>query len=317
MHNGRAGRTGFGGRMRGWPPSSPCWRRWGRRSSPMRPSWAGAGSPGRCSRNAPPGKMAGPVTVKASEVPKMLGYLELGQRSGAKSAAAEHLRDRAATINGCSATSRRTSACCSPPRAIEARFAERWTIAEGDRISLPGVDLDVVKLSADSITLREAKSGREMTWEGKVVPKDEPLTEVCHGGLRRAINSAKWSARNMMPSRRARAETVRRRRRRQLLRPLEDGGAGARGGVHHLAGGQVPGLAGRHAHRDAVDPQGREGPELRRHHRALDGELGRVESMVVGITRYRVEAKPDSADAASRSSTGSSSLPTSSIRPTR
>src|SRR5262245_800708 len=41
--------------------------------------------------NAPPGKMAGSVTVKASEGPRVLGYLELGQRSGAKSAAAEHL----------------------------------------------------------------------------------------------------------------------------------------------------------------------------------------------------------------------------------
>jgi len=244
-------------------------------------------------RNAPPGKMAGPVTVKAGEVPKVLGYLELGQRSGAKSAAAEHLvvmRRDGQWQFGNKSQNKRVLLTTS---RFESRFAERWTIAEGDRFSLPGVTLDVVKLGADSLTLREAKSGREMTWDSKVVPKDEPVTEVCHSGLRRAINGAKWWARNMVPADRPELKLF-----------------GVGGGVNCSDRWKMETLAPEaffitwQAGKFLASPgamrvetllarKGQKGQSFSDIVVPYDGDLGRIESMVVGITRYRLEAKPD------------------------
>jgi len=244
-------------------------------------------------RNAPPGKMSGPVIVKASEAPKVLGYLELGQRAGAKSAAAEHLlvaRRDGQWLFGNKSQNKRVMFTTS---RFEARFAERWTIAEGDRISMPGVDMDVVKLTSDTITLREAKSGREAIWEGKVVPKGETVTEVCAGGLRRAINSAKWSVRNMVPED------------RPELRLFSIGG-----GVNCSDRWKMDALTPEavfiawQAGKFLVAPggmrietlltrKGQKGQSFADIVVPLESDIGHIESMVVGITRYRVEAKAD------------------------
>jgi len=244
-------------------------------------------------QNAPPGKMAGSVTVKASDGPKTLGYLELGQRSGAKSAAAEHLlvvNRNGQWFFGNKSQNKRVLLTTT---RFEARFAERWTMQEGDRISLPGVDVDVVKLTADSMTLREAKSGREMSWEGKVVTKNEPFIEVCNGGLRRAINSAKWSARNMVPQD------------RPELRLFSIGG-----GVNCSDRWKMETLAPEavfitwQAGKFLIAPGAMRLETLLKHKNEkgqsfsdivvpLTSDIGTIESMVVGITRYRVDAKPD------------------------
>jgi cell division protein FtsW len=244
-------------------------------------------------QNAPPGKMAGPVTVKASEGPKVLGYLELGQRSGAKSAAAEHLfvvKRGGQWHFGNKSQNKRVLLTTTK---FSSRFAERWTIAEGDRISLPGIDLDVVTLTADSLTLRETKSGREMSWQGKAVPKGEPVTEVCASGLRRAINGAKWSVRNMVPSSSPEQRlfsigggvNCSDRWKMETLQP-EAVFVSWQAGKFLVAPGtmRLETLLKRKNEKgqgfnDIVVP--------------LDGELGHIESIVAGITRYRVDAKPD------------------------
>jgi cell division protein FtsW (lipid II flippase) len=147
-------------------------------------------------QNAPPGKLGGAIAVKTSELPKVLGYLELGQRSGAKSAAAQHLlvaRQDGQIVFGNKTQNKRVLLTTD---RFAARFVERWELGEGDRISFPNADIVVVRLTRDTIVLRDQKTQREMAWEGKVVPKGEPITEVCAGGLRRGINAVKWMGRD-------------------------------------------------------------------------------------------------------------------------
>jgi cell division protein FtsW len=244
-------------------------------------------------QNAPPGKMAGPVTVKASEGPKVLGYLELGQRSGAKSAAAEHLLVLNRGGQWFFGNKSQNKRVLLTTTRFEARFAERWTITEGDRISLPGIDVDVVKLTADSLTLREAKSGREMTWEGKVVTKGEPITDVCASGLRRAINSAKWSVRNMVPEDRPELKlfslgggvNCSDRWKMETLQP-EAVFISWQAGKFLVAPGAM-------RLETLLKRKNEKGQGFNDIIVPLNGDLGHIESMVVGITRYRVDAKPD------------------------
>jgi cell division protein FtsW (lipid II flippase) len=243
--------------------------------------------------NAPPGKMAGAITIKASEAPKVLGYVELGQRSGAKSAAAEHLLVARRDNQWVFGNKAQTKRVLLTTTRFEARFAERWTIAQGDRISLPGVDIDVVEVSGDTLTLRNAKSGREVRWDGRLTPKGEPVTEVCLGGLRRAINSAKWSSRNLVPED------------RPELRVFSIGGGvncSDRWKMEVLSPEAVmitwqagkflvaPGAMRLETLLKRKDQKGQGFADIMV---PLESDLGRVESMVVGITRYRVEAKPD------------------------
>lgn len=244
-------------------------------------------------RNAPPGKMGGPVTVKAGETPKTLGFVELGQRGTAKGAAPEHLHVVNRGGQWFFSNKAQNKRILLTTARFESRFLERWTLAEGDRISLPGVDVDVTRLTADSLTLREAKTNREMVWEGKAVPKGEPVTEVCHGGLKRAIESAKWSARNLVPE--GRGE----------LRIFSIGG-----GVNCSDRWKMPTLSPEavkitwQAGKFLVSPgsmrletllvrKGEKGQGFADLVVAHDGDLGRIESLVLGITRYRVQAAPD------------------------
>ncbi|MCW5771217.1 MAG: FtsW/RodA/SpoVE family cell cycle protein [Rhodospirillaceae bacterium] len=243
--------------------------------------------------NAPPGKMAGTVTVKAADVPKILGYLELGQRSGAKSAAAEHLLiDRRNGQWVLSNRSQNKRVLLTTTR-FQSRFAERWILAAGDRMSLPGVDIDVVNLGRDTITLRDAKTGREVTWNGKALPKGEPLTEVCHSGLRRAINKAKWASRNMVPDD------------RPELRLFSVGGGvncSDRWKMEQLhpealfitwQAGKFLAAPGSMRIETLLRHKGEKGHGFADIVVPLASDIGRIESVVVGITRYRVDAKAD------------------------
>jgi cell division protein FtsW (lipid II flippase) len=244
--------------------------------------------------NAPPGKMSGAIVVKSSETPKVLGYLELGQRSTAKSAAAQHLlvaRRDGQWMFGNRAQNRRVLLTTT---RFDARFVDRWELNEGDRISFPAADIVVAKLARGEIALRELKSGREMSWDGKIAPKGEAVTEVCHGGLRRAINSAKWISREWVTED------------KPEIRIFSIGG-----GVNCSDRWKMAALAPEsvfitwQAGKFLVAPGAlrdealliRKG-QTRGHGFAdilapLEGDYGRVESMIVGITRYRVQAAPD------------------------
>ncbi len=241
--------------------------------------------------HAPPGKLAGLIVVKANETPKVLGYLELGQRSSAKSAAAQHLlvmRRDGQWQFGNRAPNKRVMLTTT---RFEARFVERWELGEGDRVSFPGAEIVVTRLTRDEIALRDEKSGREMAWTGTVAPKAEPVTEVCNGRLRRAINSAKWISRNWVGEE------------RPEIRIFSIGGGvncGDRWKLSNLAPEAV--FIAWQAGKFMVAPgaQRDEALLIRKGQSRgqgfsdilapLEGAYGKVESMIVGITRYRVDA---------------------------
>jgi cell division protein FtsW len=293
VHNGRAGRAGVIRGRSAWSAVAVVLASLG----PALVTYAALMGWGwltwQVLRSAPPGKMAGPVTVKAAEAPKVLGYLELGQRSGTRSADAEHLLVERREGKWWFGNRSRSKRVLLTTTRFDARFVDRWTIAEGDRLRLPGYDIDVVKLSSDSITLRETKSGREVSWEGKAVPKGEPVTEVCHGGLRRAINSAKWATRNMVPENRAELRLlglgggVNCSDRWKLENvPPEAVFVTWQAGKFLFAPGAMrlePRLI-----RRGGEPLGFADITV-----PLESDIGRIESLVVGFTRYRIEAKAD------------------------
>jgi cell division protein FtsW (lipid II flippase) len=245
-------------------------------------------------KGAPPGKLGGPITVQAREAPIVLGHKELGQRPGPRSAAERHLavgRQGGQWTFGNRAQGRRVLLTTT---RFDARFLERFALAAGDRISFPGIDIEVASVTADMLVLRQRGTGREATWDGRLAPKGEPVTEVCLNVLRRAFAAGKWMSRAWLGPEGPELRLFSigggvNCADRWLVKDLAPQAVVVvwQGGRFWLSPGALrdemllfrAGQTRGQGFADIVVP--------------LEGEFGRVTGVVLGITRYRVEATPE------------------------
>lgn len=143
---------------------------------------------------APAGAYPDTNVVKATDTPVVLGWRELGQHEGPRSAATRHLGvARAGNVWRVAnrATNRRVDVRTNRYDEI---FVQRWPLQEGDVISFDGPTLTVTEAGPGRITIKHAESGREMSWSnGSLKPKGEPRTDVCKGGIQRLAASARWA----------------------------------------------------------------------------------------------------------------------------
>lgn len=139
-----------------------------------------------------PVSYAGTVVVSAKDTPVVLGYENLGQKPGPKSAAKRHLLvDRKADgwVIANVASDRRVFA---QDQDGEGFYLQRWPVQSGDEIVLAGGALKVVEVS-ERIVLRDVDSGRSVTFAGgEIDPDGETVHEVCHSALSRAARAGRW-----------------------------------------------------------------------------------------------------------------------------
>jgi cell division protein FtsW len=148
---------------------------------------------------APPGAEPGTFELAASAAPAVIGYAELGQHPGPRSAAARHL-----LIDRADGTWRFGNR--SLERRVELRtdrlssmFLQRWELKRGDRLSFDGAELAVMDADGRNLVLRDDLSGRQVAWhDGRLEPKDEPLHEVCRPWYARLLARAKWLSRTWL-----------------------------------------------------------------------------------------------------------------------
>lgn len=147
-------------------------------------------------QDAPGGAVSRGVTVARSSAPYILGWEDLGQRPGPRSAETQHLQVRNADGKWAFVNLAARRRVLLTTADGNSRFVHRWQIRLGDRISFNEAEIEVIGLRPDRITLRERNSKREFTWDGSPDPKGEPVTKVCENILRRSLNGAKWMTRN-------------------------------------------------------------------------------------------------------------------------
>ena len=147
-------------------------------------------------QDAPGGAVSRGVTVARTSAPYILGWEDLGQRPGPRSAETQHLQVRNADGKWAFVNLAARRRVLLTTADGNSRFIHRWKIQLGDRISFNEAEIEVVGLRPDRITLRERNSSREFTWDGSPNPKGEEVTKVCENVLRRSLNGAKWMTRN-------------------------------------------------------------------------------------------------------------------------
>ena len=144
-------------------------------------------------RAAPDGAFPPSVTVPSSRAPTVIGWRELGQHQGPRSAASRHLGLSRIGGNwriGNRAYNRRIDAKTSRYDSV---FVQRWRLRRGDTISFDGPTLRVVDIGKDHITLSHVEKKREVTWRaGQLSPKGEPVALVCKGWVQRQAYHARW-----------------------------------------------------------------------------------------------------------------------------
>ena len=241
---------------------------------------------------APPGAEPGAFQLAASGAPAVIGHAALGQHPGPRSAAARHLlvdRADAQWRLGNRSLERRVELRTDRFNSV---FLQRWALMRGDRLSFDGAELAVMDVDARNLVLRDDVSGREVIWhDGRLEPKDEPLTEVCKPWYARLLARAKWASRTWLTENKPElalfgigggvncsdrwrvdalppdAVTVEWQRGRFWLAP----GARRYDVVLYRGGTKIP-----ETFTDLVTP--------------LDGAAGRVDSAILGRTHYRVGA---------------------------
>jgi len=240
---------------------------------------------------SPAGGFAGQVTVRAGNTPATLGYDRLGQRRGPRSADDAHLgvtRDADGWVLANRSLQRKVDL---RTERYDSLLLQRWRLEEGDRIAFDGAAVEVAAVSDERLVLRELATAREAVWaDGRVTPTGEPAHDVCNSDWRRLRLEAKWAAREWFAADRAEL-------------PLFGIGGAVNCADRWKVAALPPG---------AVDVVWRAGgfwlaPGARRHDvvlsraggasvtfpqlsMAVDGEFGRVESLILGRTRYALEA---------------------------
>ncbi len=147
-------------------------------------------------RNADPVLIADETIVSADSLPIVLGRSELGQHTGARSAAHRHLqvdqRDGRWMIANAS-VDRRVFARTRSGRGF---YLQRWIPHTGDQIVLPTAALEVVE-ATDRLVLRDMDSGRRVSFaDGVLDPGGEAVHPVCHSRSKRFARALRWKWRD-------------------------------------------------------------------------------------------------------------------------
>ena len=145
------------------------------------------------SSRAPAGAFPPGVTLKTSSAPATLGWRELGQHQGPRSAATRHLEiGRGGGEWWFSNRTYKRRADIKTSR-VDSVFLQRWRLKRGDTISFDGPTLTVAGIGPTHITLKHTESGREVTWrDSTLTPKGEPVAAVCKGWVSRRAYHARW-----------------------------------------------------------------------------------------------------------------------------
>lgn len=245
-------------------------------------------------QKAPSGSVSRGVTVSAGATPYTLGWAELGQRPGPRSAETQHLQVRLRDGNWSFVNIANRRRVLLTTRSGASRFIHRWEIRTGDRISFNKADIEVLSVRPDRLTLRERNSKREFTWDGSPNPKGEKVTRVCENILRRTLNGAKWMTRNWFSNsgNEIRLFTIgggvncSNRWRMEDLPPAAVGITWEQGKFLVAPGGlRAETLLFRRG-----ETQGTAFSQLIF---PYDGSLGQVVSSIIGITRYLIRADKD------------------------
>ena len=147
--------------------------------------------------HAPAGSVGSSTYVAVSATPYSVGWVELGQRPGPRSAAAQHLLIRRNGGQWVFANASGNRKVLISTTRTSGRFVQRWELRQGDRISFDGVDIVVIAVTDDTITLRDRVSKREVVFNGDLTPRGEAVFKVCEGSIRRVFNGFKWMSRSI------------------------------------------------------------------------------------------------------------------------
>jgi hypothetical protein len=241
---------------------------------------------------APAGAEPGPFRLAAAGAPAVIGYAELGQHPGPRSAARRHLvidRGDGGWRLGNRSLERRVELRTARLSSV---FLQRWDLKRGDRLSFDGAELAVIDADGANLVLRDDVSGREVAWrDGRLEPKGEPMHEVCRPWYARLLARAKWLSRAWLTDDKPELALF-----------------GVGGGVNCSDRWRVDALPP-----DAVTVLWQRGrfwlaPGARRYdvvlsrggaraaetftdlRAPLDGQAGRIESIILGRTHYRIGA---------------------------
>ena len=239
-------------------------------------------------RAAPDGAFPPAVTVRAADAPVTLGWSELGQHRGPRSAANRHLRLTRGGDGwriGNRAYNRRIDAQTA---LYDSVFVQRWRLARGDKISFDGPTLLVTDIGPDHITIRHVEKNREVTWRASTLsPKGEPVTKVCKGWVQRRAYHARWSLYDTIGGDSELAlftigggVNCTDRWKLEAMPPGAVGVGWQRGGFWLLPGGR--------RHDTLISRQGGKAFAFAEMALPLNGRDGRVENIILGRTKYRL-----------------------------
>lgn len=145
---------------------------------------------------APPVKFVERLAIPKSSVPDVIGWKELGQHPGPRSASTRHLR---ISFDGGKWTFANVSGnrrVLVKTDKIEARFLHRWPLQKGDKIAFVKTELEVMELTETRLVFRETKTNRRVAWnDGELQADNEKVYKVCQGLGRRVIQRARWTFR--------------------------------------------------------------------------------------------------------------------------
>ncbi|MEE8444638.1 MAG: FtsW/RodA/SpoVE family cell cycle protein [Alphaproteobacteria bacterium] len=148
---------------------------------------------------APAGGVTKAITVTRAQTPVVLGWRELNQHMGPRSASAQHLRITRrgdAWIIANASNDRRVDVRTN---RVKSRFVQRWALAAGDRISFAGAEVAVVEVDGDHLILRQKKGGRMVEWRGGGLDaRGEAVHKICRSRPSRLLSWARWISRGWL-----------------------------------------------------------------------------------------------------------------------
>lgn len=247
-------------------------------------------------QGAPPVRQARTIDIAPDEKDIVLGWRELGQRKGPRSAEADHLLLRHGDAGWEMFNIARTRKVDVRTDMHPTLFLKRWPLAAGDTIFIGDVAVEVTRCDTETLALKQANADRSVRWaDGQLAAGPDESVYDAHWSFwrrlkhRMAPRLAKWSP----------FETNRER----FLFSL---GGGITCPDRWRIDGVWPGAARIYQYQgrfflgpgvtDTPVHMARAGEKPCRFSQMglpLSGETGRVERLIMGRTHYRVAADKD------------------------